>query len=162
MKERLAAVELFALDVDGVLTDGRIWYLDDGSEAKAFHIQDGQGLKSLMAAGVAVALISGRRSLATQHRAQELGISDVYEGVNDKLACLTALSRSAEVDLAACAYMGDDEADIPALKAAGVALAPANAIAAVRAVADWCSSLSGGHGAVREACDLLFEARRQK
>lgn len=159
MKERLAAVRLLALDVDGVLTDGRIWLLDGGEEAKAFHIHDGHGLKRLMSAGLAVALISGRRSPATARRAAELGIRLVHEGVEDKRACLAAIGAAAGCALDECAYMGDDEPDIPALEAAGVALAPANAIPAVRTIADWCSDAEGGRGAVREACDLLLAAR---
>lgn len=159
MRERLAAVRLLALDVDGVLTDGRIWLLDDGHEAKAFHIHDGHGLKRLMSAGIMVALISGRRSAATTRRARELEIRLVHEGVKDKRACFAAVSASAGCAFGECAYMGDDEPDIPALEAAGFALAPANAIPAVRAIADWCSQAEGGRGAVREACELILAAR---
>ncbi|MGH8428362.1 MAG: KdsC family phosphatase [Gammaproteobacteria bacterium] len=160
MNERLAAVRLLALDVDGVLTDGRIWIFDRGGEAKAFHIHDGHGLKRLMAAGIVVVLITGRHSPATRRRAGELGIAAVHEGVEDKGRCLTEVAAAAGVPLAACAYMGDDEPDISALTAAGVALAPANAVPAVRALADWCATASGGRGAVREACELLLAARR--
>ena len=158
MRERLAAVRLLALDVDGVLTDGRIWILADGGEGKAFHIHDGHGLKRLMQAGVRVALISGRDSAATAHRARELGIDAVHLGVSDKAECLRRVAAEAGVELGECAYMGDDEPDLPALAAAGIALAPANAVAAVRAVADWCAQSAGGHGAVREVCELLLAA----
>lgn len=159
MKDRLAGIRLFALDVDGVLTDGRIWYLDGGGEAKAFHIHDGHGLKRLLEAGIEVALVTGRHSAAARRRAQELGITTVHEGVADKGHCLSELAAAAGIGLDACAFMGDDEPDLSALGAAGVALAPANAVPAVRAIADWCSSLRGGEGAVREACELILAAR---
>lgn len=159
MKERLAAIRLLALDVDGVLTDGRIWYFDAGGEAKAFHTGDGHGLKRLLAAGLQVALVTGRRSAAARRRAEELGVTVYREGVADKGRCLSELAAAAGVGLDACAFMGDDEPDLPALGAAGIALAPANAVPAVRAIADWCASLRGGEGAVREACELILAAR---
>ncbi|HEX5314815.1 MAG TPA: HAD hydrolase family protein [Gammaproteobacteria bacterium] len=159
-RERLAAVRLLALDVDGVLTDGRVWFFDDGHEAKAFSIRDGHGIKRLLAAGVAVIIISGRRSAASAHRAQELGITAIHEGVSDKAGVLAEAAATAGVALADCAFMGDDEPDMPALEAAGIALAPADAIPAVRALADWCATSAGGRGAVREACELLLAARQ--
>jgi len=159
MQERLAAIRLFALDVDGVLTDGRVWYLDDGGEAKAFHTHDGLGLKRARQAGIELALITGRHSPAARRRAGELGIAAMHEGVTDKGRCLSELADASGIPLAACAFMGDDEPDLPALAAAGLALAPANAVAAVRAVADWCSTRNGGDGAVREACELMLGAR---
>jgi len=161
MNERLAALRVFALDVDGVLTDGRIWYLDGGGEAKAFHAQGGYGLKRLQAAGIELALITGRHSPAARRRASELGIARYHEGVGDKSRCLAGLAADVGVPLDACAFMGDDEPDLPALAAAGLALAPANAVPAVRAVADWCSARCGGDGAVREACELMLAARAQ-
>lgn len=159
MKDRLAAIRLLALDVDGVLTDGRIWIFGDEGEAKAFHIRDGYGLKRLMQAGVRVALISGRASPATLRRARELGIAAVHQAVADKARCLADVAAGAGLELAQCAYMGDDEPDLPALAAAGVGLAPADAAPAVRAAADWCANSPGGAGAVREACELLLAAR---
>lgn len=159
MKTNPASIRLFALDVDGVLTDGRIWYLDSGGEAKAFHVHDGHGLKRLMAAGIEVAIISARRSPAVARRARELGIHALHEGVADKGQCLREAADAARVSLSDCAYMGDDEADLPALAAAGLALAPADAVAAVREAADWCARAEGGAGAVREACEWLLAAR---
>ncbi len=159
MKDRLAAVRLLALDVDGVLTDGRIWYLDSGGEAKAFCTQDGYALKRLIATGVRVALITGRKSPAARRRAAELGIDAFYEAATDKAGCLAKAAAAAGISLRQCAFMGDDEPDLPALSVAGLALAPANAVPAVRAVADWCASHSGGEGAVREACELLLSAQ---
>lgn len=155
-----AAVRLFALDVDGVLTDGRIWYLDDGGEAKAFHTHDGHGLKRLMAAGIEVVLISARRSPAVARRASELGIETLHEGIADKGRCLREAAEAAGVPLSACAFMGDDEADLAAFAVAGLKLAPADATAPVREAADWCAQAGGGAGAVREACEWLLAGAR--
>jgi 3-deoxy-D-manno-octulosonate 8-phosphate phosphatase (KDO 8-P phosphatase) len=162
LRVRLAAVRLLALDVDGVLTDGRIGYADAGGETKFFNVRDGHGLKRIMAAGIRVALITARPSPATASRARELGIEAFHEDVADKAARLREVAAAADVPLAACAYMGDDEPDLPALKAAGIAFAPADAIAAVREQADWCARANGGAGAVREACELLLAARDRR
>ncbi|MGH8226029.1 MAG: KdsC family phosphatase [Gammaproteobacteria bacterium] len=159
MKTNAADIRLLALDVDGVLTDGRIWYLDDGGEAKAFNVHDGHGLKRLMAAGIKVALISARRSPATARRARELGIHALHEGVSDKGQCLREVAEAASVSLSACAFMGDDEADLAAFAVAGLALAPAGAVPAICKAADWCANAHGGAGAVREACEWLLAAR---
>ncbi len=154
-----ARIRLLALDVDGVLTDGRIWYFEPGGEAKAFNVQDGYGLQRLMQTGIVVALITARRSEATARRARELGISRYHEGVTDKGRCLAEVAAAAHLELVECAYMGDDEPDLPALNIAGLALAPANARPMVRAAADWCSRAAGGDGAVREACDRILTAQ---
>ncbi|MGH8274148.1 MAG: KdsC family phosphatase [Gammaproteobacteria bacterium] len=161
LAERLAAVRLLALDVDGVLTDGRLYYPDAGGETKAFHVRDGHGLKRLMAAGTMVAIITARRSPATARRARELGIVAFHEGVADKGVRLGEVAAAAGIELADCAFMGDDEPDLPAFECAGVALAPADAIPAVRARADWCAEARGGAGAVREACELILAARKR-
>ncbi len=160
LAKRLAAVRLLALDVDGVLTDGRIGYPDAGGEIKFFNVHDGYGLKRLMSAGIAVALITARPSPASRNRARELGIEAYHEDVRDKGARLREVAAAAGVPLTACAYMGDDEPDLPALELAGLAFAPANAVAAVRERADWQTRANGGDGAVREACELLLAARQ--
>ena len=154
-----AAIRLLALDVDGVLTDGRLWYSETAGEMKAFHVHDGTGLKRLMAAGVHVALISARSSPVVSRRAAELGIDRVHQGIGDKRRCLADTAAAAGVDPVECAFMGDDEADLGAFAIAGLRIAPANAVAAVRDEADWCLDASGGHGAVREACERLLAAR---
>ncbi|MDN5864791.1 MAG: HAD hydrolase family protein [Gammaproteobacteria bacterium] len=156
---RLAAIRLLALDVDGVLTDGRLWYFQNGEESKAFHVQDGHGLKRLMRAGIEVALITARRSPVAALRARELGIERYHENVADKGERLRAIADDLGIPLAACAYMGDDEPDLAALEVAGLAIAPANAVAAVRVKADWCCQARGGEGAVREVCEMLLTAR---
>lgn len=158
---RLAATRLFALDVDGVLTDGRLWYFENGGEAKSFNVHDGHGLKCLMQEGIEVALITARHSLVAARRAHELGIKHYHESVADKGACLRELADELGIALEACAYMGDDEPDLPALAIAGLGFAPGDAVEAVRRQVDWCAGARGGKGAVREACELLLAARRR-
>lgn len=155
-------IRLLALDVDGVLTDGTIVYFDSGGEGKAFNVADGYGLKSIRQDGVQVAIISARKSLATNRRANELQIRHYYDGVQDKAVCLAKLAKSLKIDLHLCAYMGDDELDLPALQLCGTALAPSNACLAVRQVAHFCTENSGGHGAVREVCDYISTALRAR
>jgi 3-deoxy-D-manno-octulosonate 8-phosphate phosphatase (KDO 8-P phosphatase) len=158
-REPARGLRLLALDVDGVLTDGRIYYGNDGEELKAFNIKDGLGIKALQRSGVRVALITGRTSAIVERRARELGIETVVQGREDKLLALRELCASLDLSLADCAYMGDDLPDLAAVKAAGLGLTVADGCRAVRRAADWCSTLAGGAGAVREACDALLEAR---
>ena len=159
--ERAAAIRLFALDVDGVLTDGRIIYGNDGEELKAFNIRDGLGIKLLQRAGIEVAIITGRSSTIVDRRARELGISHVVQGREDKRVALEELCVQCDVGLAECAYMGDDLPDLGAVRAAGLGLTVADGAGALRDAADWCSELPGGAGAVREACEALLRARQQ-
>mgnify|MGYP006272485537 CR=1 FL=1 len=157
-RSRASALRLFALDVDGVLTDGRIYYGHDGEELKAFDIKDGLGLKLLQRAGVELALITGRRSRSVARRAEELGIEHLVQGREDKRRALEELCAGLGLGLDECAYMGDDLPDLGALAAVGIALAPADAVAAVAAAAHWQSRFAGGAGAVREACEQLLHA----
>ncbi len=152
-------IRLLALDVDGVLTDGRIYYGNQGEELKAFNIKDGLGVKLLQRAGIKVAIITGRQSEIVARRARELGIEDVVQGREDKLTALGELCERAGLTLADCAYMGDDLPDLGAITAAGLGLTVADATRAVAAAANWQSSLPGGCGAVREACEFILEAR---
>lgn len=152
-------IRLLALDVDGVLSDGRVIYASDGSELKAFNIKDGLGVKLLQRAGVTVAIITGRRSEVVGRRAGELGITHLLEGREDKLTALRELCQHLGLDLAECAYMGDDLPDLGAIRAAGLGLTVADAVAEVREAADWCSAAVGGAGAVREACEWLLRQR---
>ena len=157
--ERARAIRLVVLDVDGVLTDGRIIYTDAGEEIKAFHVRDGHGLRMLQEAGLTVAIITGRRSLAVAHRAQNLGITHVYQGVRDKVAVLRQLQEELALSPAATAVMGDDLVDLGMMAQAGLAAAVADAPPEVRQRAHWLSSLPGGQGAVRELAELLLKAQ---
>ncbi|MEQ8264371.1 HAD-IIIA family hydrolase [Pseudohaliea sp.] len=157
-RTRASALRLLALDVDGVLTDGRLYYGNDGEELKAFNIKDGLGLKLLQQAGIAVAIITGRRSQIVQRRATELGIAHVVQGREDKRVALEELCAGLGLTLAQCAYMGDDLPDLGALRAAAIGLAPADAVDAVAEAADWQSRYPGGGGCVREACEQLLHA----
>ncbi|MEM1404774.1 MAG: HAD-IIIA family hydrolase [Pseudomonadota bacterium] len=155
------AIKLLVLDVDGVLTDGRIVYGNEGEELKAFNIKDGLGIKLLQRAGVEVAIITGRTSDIVKRRATELGIETIVQGREDKLIALTELCALKGLTLSECAYMGDDLPDLAAIKGAGLGLTVADAATAVINAADWRSGLNGGAGAVREACNVLLEARDQ-
>jgi len=156
----LRRVQMLVLDVDGVLTDGRLYYGARGESLKVFHVRDGHGVKQVAAAGITVAIISGRKSAAVTRRARELGIRHVTQGVTDKLACLTRLSKARSLSLEQCACVGDDTPDAPMLQAAGVAIAVADAHPDALAVADLVTSRAGGQGAVREVCDWLLNSRR--
>jgi len=155
---RWARVRLFAMDVDGVLTDGTVLVSSDHTESKRFSILDGLGLSLLRDRGLPLAWISGRQSGATTIRATELKIPHVIQGRRDKLAALTELAGQLGVALDQCAYMGDDIIDAPALRAAGIGISVPGAAPAARAAADYLTRREGGHGAVREVCDLLLAA----
>ena len=155
----LARVRLLVLDVDGVLTDGRLFYGPKGELLKAFHVRDGHGIKQVAAAGITVAIISGRKSAAVARRAKELGIRHVTQGANDKLAALRKLAKARGVTLDECACVGDDTPDAPILAAAGVGIAVADAHDDALSAADLITTRSGGQGAVREVCDWLISAR---
>jgi 3-deoxy-D-manno-octulosonate 8-phosphate phosphatase (KDO 8-P phosphatase) len=146
VRARLARVKLLVLDVDGVLTDGSLYYTERGEEIKKFHVRDGQGIKLAQQAGIAVALMSGNASGAVEQRARVLGIPYVFLGVNDKLTTLVQV-----------AYVGDDVNDLATLHAVGCPCTVADAIPANRACAIYVTHLPGGQGAVREICDLLVQ-----
>jgi 3-deoxy-D-manno-octulosonate 8-phosphate phosphatase (KDO 8-P phosphatase) len=158
----LRRVQMLVLDVDGVLTDGRLFYGARGEALKTFHVRDGHGIKQVAAAGIDVAIISGRKSAAVARRARELGIRLVTQGASDKLAALTKLARARKISFDQCACIGDDTPDALILQAAGVAIAVADAHADALAVANLVTTRAGGHGAVREVCDWLLEARRMR
>ena len=149
-------VKLLALDVDGVLTDGGLYYTETGEEIKKFNVKDGLGLKRLMASGIHVALISASSSQATFHRAKKLGITHVFTGVDNKLTTLEALCELLQLDLGDVAYMGDDWVDVPVLEAVGLSITVADAIAEAKACATYVTERGGGQGAVREVCDLIL------
>jgi 3-deoxy-D-manno-octulosonate 8-phosphate phosphatase (KDO 8-P phosphatase) len=156
---RLAQVKLLALDVDGTLTDGGLYYSDSGEELKKFNAKDGQGLKLLMATGVTVAIITASTATATVHRAKKLGIAHVYIGVEDKLTVMQSLSKQLGIKLAEVAYAGDDVNDLPAMQAVGCPFTVADAVADNKQWALYITQNLGGNGAVREICDLLIASQ---
>ncbi len=151
-----SAVRLLVLDVDGVLTDGRLYFGPAGEALKVFHVRDGHGLKAVAAAGIVLAIVSGRRSRAVTARARELGIGHVRQGVKDKLAELDRLCAKLGLQRRQCACIGDDTPDVPLMRAVGLAFAVHDAHPEARAAADVVTRLPGGRGAVREACDWLL------
>lgn len=155
----LGQIRLLVLDVDGVLTDGRLLYGPDGEQQKVFHVHDGGGIRALAAAGVTIAVISGRSSAAVARRCADLGIREVQQGVEDKSQALTALLARLGIPARECACVGDDTIDVPILERAGLAIAVAGAHADARRVAHRHTRLRGGAGAVREVCDWLLAAR---
>jgi 3-deoxy-D-manno-octulosonate 8-phosphate phosphatase (KDO 8-P phosphatase) len=157
--ERAARVRLLALDVDGTLSDGRLWFTTDGKELKAFNVVDGLGMKLLHENGVEVALITARDSPIVQQRARELGLRHVYQGSRDKLESLMHLSRALSVKPEQIAYMGDDLPDLPALRSVGLAAAPSNAHPWIRERVHCVTPAGGGEGAVRQLCDVILLAQ---
>lgn len=157
--KRWSAIRLFAMDVDGVLTDGTVLISADGNESKSFSVLDGLGLVRLNRAGLAVAWISGRASGATTVRASELKVPHLIQGRTDKLAALQELAARLGVGPDACAYMGDDDIDAPAIAWAGIGIAPPDAMPAALAVADYITIRAAGRGAVREICEHLIVGR---
>jgi len=156
--ERARRVRLLALDVDGVLTDGRIYYDDRGGEIKAFSTRDGLGMRLLADNGITLALITARQSEIVARRAANLGIEHVYQGRNNKLDAFNHLLAETGLDEAQACYAGDDWLDIPVLDRAGLSVTVADADPVVRGRVHWVTTRPGGHGAVREICDLLLAA----
>ncbi|MEQ8231261.1 MAG: HAD-IIIA family hydrolase [Gammaproteobacteria bacterium] len=159
VRVRAAAVELAVFDVDGVLTDGRIILGPNGEEYKAFDVRDGLGMVRLREAGVTLAVITGRSSAVVAARMRELGVTHVHQGVSDKRACLAALQAKLGCEPARTCYLGDDLPDLAPMALAGLAVAVADACAAVRARADWITAAAGGRGAARELSELILAAR---
>jgi 3-deoxy-D-manno-octulosonate 8-phosphate phosphatase (KDO 8-P phosphatase) len=156
---RLAGIDLLILDVDGVLTDGRLYFAARGEVLKVFHVRDGHGIKLLMGAGVAVAAFSGRRSAAVAARMRELGVRHVVQACSDKVAALHRLTQRLNLDPLNCACICDDTPDLPLMSAVGLAGAVADAHPLVRSAAHWIARARGGEGAVREFCDAVLRAR---
>ena len=156
---RLLQVKLLALDVDGVLTDGGLYYTESGEELKRFNIKDGQGLKLLMQSGIEVAIITAKSSLSTLHRAKDLGIIHTFLGIEDKLSTLKKLCEKLGLSLSQVAYAGDDVNDLAVMQAVGCPLTVADAISENQTCALYVTKLAGGQGAVREICDILVHLR---
>jgi 3-deoxy-D-manno-octulosonate 8-phosphate phosphatase (KDO 8-P phosphatase) len=159
VQAKAASVRLLLFDVDGVLTDGVVLMHSDGSESKSFHIRDGAALVWAQRAGLSVGLLSARSSGATTHRAAQLGIRIVAQGVGNKAAAYEAIRRQSGLDDEAVAFMGDDLLDLPVLTRVGLSAAPADGAAEVRAQVDWVSQSPGGRGAVRELIELVLRAQ---
>jgi len=159
LNKRLASTQLLALDVDGVMTSGAVYFTALGDELKAFNILDGQGIKSMLASGIEVAIITGRTSPLTEKRAKDLGIKHITQGREDKKSALLELCTKLGITLNEVAYVGDDLPDLSAIKAANVGFTVPNAHPFIRKHADYCTTLKGGDGAVREVCDLILCAK---
>ena len=156
---RARRVRLVVFDVDGVLTDGRLWYGPGGEELKAFHAFDGHGIHLLRQGGIDTAILSGRDSAAVEERARELGIGHVMQGIDDKRAAFERMLRRVKVKRAAAAYMGDDLVDLPVLQRCGFACAPREAPEDVRRRVHYVPSAPAGRGAAREVCEFILEAQ---
>ncbi|MGI6443211.1 MAG: HAD-IIIA family hydrolase [Synergistaceae bacterium] len=150
-------IKLFALDIDGTLTDGGVYMDGLGNEYKRFNTQDGYGLTSLIKSGVKVVFISGRYSPATQRRAQELNITVCINGTNDKLTELKKIAIEYKISKEEIAYAGDDIPDLECIKWAGVGIATKNSVVEIKESADWCTEQSGGNGAIRECAEYIHK-----
>lgn len=159
LQQRAASVRLAVFDVDGVLTDGRLYIGPHGEAMKAFHVRDGHGLKALARAGIEVGLLTARESDIVTHRARELGIERVAQGAADKAQVLDAWMRECGLSGAQVSYLGDDLPDLAPMALAGFPAAVADAHASVRAAACFVTRRGGGRGGARELCDLLLAAR---
>jgi 3-deoxy-D-manno-octulosonate 8-phosphate phosphatase (KDO 8-P phosphatase) len=150
-----ADIRLLVMDVDGVMTDGKITYTSDGQELKSFNIKDGLGIKRAQAMGIETAIITGRTSPMVERRALELGIAHLVQGREDKLAALSDLLDQINLSLDQVAYIGDDLPDLTAIETVKLGACPADAATEVKSKANWVSTREGGDGCVRELCDLL-------
>ena len=157
--QRARAVKLAIFDVDGVLTDGRLYFLPDGSEFKTFNTLDGHGIKMLIASGVQTAIISGRKTPVVERRAQNLGIQHLFQGHEDKLVVLDGLLAELGLSYEQVAYLGDDLPDLPVIRRVGLGMAVASADGFVRQHAHGVTQARGGEGAAREFCELILRAQ---
>lgn len=159
IQERARAVRMMVFDVDGILTDGSLWYGEHGESLKRFNALDGHGLRLMREQGIRVAWATGRESPITARRAAELGISPVMQGVRNKVQALETLAQEAGLTLSELGYMGDDIIDLTALQRVAFAVSVPNAPFYVSQVAHWVTTREGGSGAVRECCDLILAAQ---
>lgn len=161
IEEKAAEIVLLILDVDGVLTDGRVVLNENGEETKSFHTRDGHGLKMLIEAGVEVVLISGRNSRAVDFRAKELGIREVYQGVQDKESVCAGILKRKNIRQANVCCMGDDLPDLSLFRYSGISVAVADAAPELQDAATLVTKKEGGQGAVREICELILKAKKK-
>jgi len=159
--EKAKKIKCLICDVDGVLSDGLLYIDNHGNELKTFHVQDGMGLKLLMAAGIEVAVITTARNEVVDHRMQQLGIKLYYKGQVDKRDAYQQLKKSLNLQDEQCAYIGDDLPDLPIIQQVGLGVAVANAVRQVKEFAAWQTEQIGGRGAVREVCDLILNAQNK-
>lgn len=157
--DRAQKIRVLILDVDGVMTDGRLFYMPDGTEAKTFHVRDGLGIQLLVNSDVPVAIISGRNSEATVRRAEELGIEFTYLGIADKEVAFEDILEQLGLDESEAAYVGDDLPDLAVMKRVGLSMAVADAAPEIRKAAHVVLRTNGGQGAVREACERILKAK---
>jgi 3-deoxy-D-manno-octulosonate 8-phosphate phosphatase (KDO 8-P phosphatase) len=155
-RSTLSPIKFLLLDVDGVLTDGRVTYTDDGRESKTFHVRDGFGIVAVRKRGIRVGLISGRSSPVVLRRAEELGIDEIHQGVKDKLTVYSEIKRLYGIADREVAYIGDDNPDLEVLRQAGFSAAPADAQDGVKKAVRYVCKQKGGEGAVREVIDLIL------
>jgi YrbI family 3-deoxy-D-manno-octulosonate 8-phosphate phosphatase len=161
-RPRWAAVRALVTDVDGVLTDGGLYYAENGDELKRFDVRDGQGLVLLREAGLLTAIVTRKQTALVRRRARDLGIVEVHQNVTDKAAVLADLLARHRLVAAAVCYVGDDVGDLPAMRAAGVSVAVPDAVPPVRRAATYITRARAGHGAIREVCDLILSSRRRR
>jgi len=159
MIERVQSILLLILDVDGVMTDGKIIMDDAGRETKNFNVKDGHGIKMLIRYGVDVAIVTGRKSGVIEHRARDLGITEVHQNILNKVEVLNGILRNRNLNHEQVAYIGDDVVDIPLLRRVGFSAAVADAVPEVKASVNYITKKTGGNGAVREICDLILQCQ---
>ena len=159
MTGKIKPVKMVLFDVDGVMTDGSISYSDTGDEIKTFNVRDGHGVKLLMRAGLEVGLLTARQAMATEHRAKNLGITKVFQGMKEKLPAFERILKENNLKASEVAYMGDDIIDLPVLKRAGFSATVSDAAVEVLSVVDYVAKLPGGRGAVREVCEVILKAQ---
>ena len=159
IKEKLKGIKLLILDVDGVMTDGRIIMDNEGREIKNFNVRDGHGIKILQRYGIKVAILTGRQSKVVEYRAKDLEIDDIYQKVFNKKEIFQTILKKHKLSADAAAFMGDDIVDIPVLKSVGFSAAVADAIDVVKKSVDYVTKNRGGNGAVREVCEMILKAQ---
>lgn len=154
-------IKLIVFDIDGVHTDGKLYFTATGETMKAFNSLDGLGINMLLRSGIEAALITGRTSTIVETRAAELGIKYLYQGKTQKVEAFNDCLQKLNIGADKAAYMGDDVTDLPVMQRVALSIAPANAVDVVKENADWVTQHRGGNGAVREACDLLLKAQHK-
>ncbi|MCW8915970.1 MAG: HAD hydrolase family protein [Magnetovibrio sp.] len=159
LQERLGQIKLLSLDVDGVMTDGGLYYTDDGTQFRKFNVKDGLGIKRAMQAGMQICIISASKQTSTLTRAEHLGIQHVRIGAETKITHLNEIAGELGISLDQVAHMGDDLTDVPVMEAVGLALSIADGVEEALAVADYVTSKAGGKGAVREICDVIVRVQ---
>lgn len=159
--DKISKIRCVICDVDGVLTNGLNYIDNHGNELKSFHVQDGVGLKLLMAANIEVAIITGSQNAVVDHRMKQLGIRHYFKGQIDKKQAYETLKTTLQLSDDACAYIGDDVVDLPIMQQVGFSIAVANAVAQVKLHADWITTAGGGNGGVRQACEFILDKQNK-